>query len=285
MATLTYTGCNVCCGGITCIPVCCCDNAVPSQLLFTIVSSGLGGPVACIGATTTLTYIGNSILACPGSIFPVDAWRGTVSCNGFINTYTLACTSVSDIVLGACNWFLCESCNGDTESTMISGYIGQPPDSCAPFSRAFNNGTDISCMGPGSRFLITAPDLSPALTNICPTCCTPSRLLPTTLYATITGSGSCDGTYTLVYNVSSSAWVLTPNTIGTCPGTYDETMALFCNFLDSGIWEIGTFDRAATRGPNPETFSCNPFFGVFDAVTLVPCCDSDATITVTETPP
>jgi len=131
------------------------------------------------------------------------------------------------------------------------------------------------------------PSLSSAISSsktggtISTTCC-PDVLLPANITATITGSGSCDGSYPMTFDLSLNAWITT-GPIGECPTEDKPAISLTCG--DGATNFAVAIDGTSTAG-GVTTISCsNPFLvvasGINELHDFCGCASIGATITFT----
>jgi hypothetical protein len=114
-----------------------------------------------------------------------------------------------------------------------------------------------------------AQDCAGVMTGCCP------APIPTTLHATVTGGGACDGSYALVYDSGFGKWVYQGGFGILCIAGQDN-IALGCT--GAGAWQLGTPGGIVTQ----PGFSCTPFLITFTPFDLRICGGANgATITVT----
>ena len=110
--------------------------------------------------------------------------------------------------------------------------------------------------------------------------------IPSSLVLTVSGTGSCDGSYSAIYNSSFGSWYV--SNINGCPGSGDTFIEMVCDEA-SGQMHLYLANRA--MGPYPaSSVSCGPpfsaqFTGIdLDSPFSPSCCPgaTSATLTFTE---
>lgn len=112
--------------------------------------------------------------------------------------------------------------------------------------------------------------------GITTTCC-PLDPVPTTVTATVTGGGLCNGSYPITYSSGTGNWSYS-GIFGTCHPALSTSIVLNCSGSPAA-WTLNTV--AAITNYTPTSLVCNPLEIIFTNVDLTACGGTaNATITI-----
>ncbi len=210
----TFTVC-LACSPCTAITTPCCPGVVMSDRLCLKVTNATGLYAYAIGISFELHYSEVNNVCYAG--FPGPQWFGSGGISPFGITVWYYCSTTGTFGLAFYSNGIDHLCPVPTIGVAFS---------CNPFG-----GTYI--IEDGSVGTITVSITNGVCTdNIIPTTCCPSNLLPNTLTATLTGAGSCNGSYTLT-NTGAQDWSY-DGPLGGCPAAAGNLL-LSCSEPNPGL--------------------------------------------------
>jgi hypothetical protein len=224
------------------------------------VSSALSSVSSVVSHVSSVTSSQVSQPSQPSSAVSVPSSPTSITSGQPSSSVTSVVSSVTSKISSQ---FSASSCNLRTQFCLLVTPI------CSSSSSSVSS-QPSSLLSSSSSFQSSLPSQSSSSSGN-QTCC-PGLTVPNTIFATVTGTTNCNGTYTLTYNPTTNQWE-NFSVLGLCPTSSAPTFAVKCQPTSGGgIWHLIINGQESTGLVS----NCSPF--VLEATSLPVACNCIPTI-------